>query len=64
MYTGHVIFAGDPNLRKGYDVAALIKRDLVDFIVPMACEWMLSSFCARLRLADADVFGRRHELAI
>ena len=47
MYTGHVIFAGDPNLRRGYDVAALIKRDLVDFIVPMACEWMLSSFlCA------------------
>ena len=43
-------------------MAALIKRDLVDFIVPMACEWMLSSFCARLRLADADVFGRRHEL--
>ena len=23
-------------------MAALIKRDLVDFIVPMACEWMLS----------------------
>ena len=45
-------------------MAALIKRDLVDFIVPMACEWMLSSFCAWLCLADADVFDRRHELGI
>lgn len=32
----HVVFPADPNLRQGYDVASLIQRDLVDFILVMA----------------------------
>jgi hypothetical protein len=41
----HVVMAADPNLRRGYDVAALIHRKLVDFIVVMAYDmnWLRES---------------------